>query len=38
MMEQVYPFGELLQKVEQLDKSLQKVFVLGGYASGYVIG
>jgi len=29
----VFPFGSQLQKVEQIDKSPKKVFVLGVYAS-----
>jgi len=32
-MEYVFPFGSKLQKVEQLDKTPKKVFVLGVYAS-----
>ena len=32
-MDTIFPFGSQLQKVEQIDKSTKKVFVLGVYAS-----
>ena len=32
-MKYIFPFGSVLKKVEQQDKSPKKVFVLGVYAS-----